>query len=88
MTDKKNEPGFPVDGGADEKIDYLANKISQARLVESDRKLSGEPVWRIEQGGTISISAAQIRPVRPQGCPLGFVKSLEARIRRLLLRFR
>lgn len=88
MTDKKIEPGYPVDGGADEKIDYLASKISQARLVESDRKLSGEPVWRIEKNGTISISAAQIRPERPQGCLLVFAKSLEARIRKLLSRFR
>ncbi|WP_433899391.1 hypothetical protein [Pseudomonas sp. PSE1(2024)] len=32
MTDKKNESGFPVSGGADEKLDYLANLVTPVDL--------------------------------------------------------
>lgn len=32
MADKKNEPNYPIDGGADEKLDYLANQVTAVDL--------------------------------------------------------
>lgn len=82
------EAGFPVSGGADEKLDYLASNISQTRLLESDRKGDGDPIWRLEKDGSISINAVRVHPALPQGGFRVFAKPLVARIHMLLSRFR
>lgn len=51
---------FPVDGGADEKLAYLANQIPQTNLVESGARLMG-PVWALCEDGSIRFIGAQVR---------------------------
>lgn len=88
MADQIGKSGYPEDGGADEKLDYLASNISQTNLFESDRKVGCDPVWRLGADGSLSINAARVRPAPPQGYFLGFVKPLVEQIRTLLLRLR
>lgn len=50
MTDRKNEPGFPVNGGADEKLDYLAKQVSSAQLERSCGVRSIDVSLKLETG--------------------------------------
>lgn len=50
MTDKKIETGYPVDGGADEKLDYLAKQVSSAQLESSSEVRSIEVCMKLETG--------------------------------------
>jgi len=50
MTDKKIEPGYPVDGGAGKKLDYLANQVSSTQLENSGEARSIEVRLKVEVG--------------------------------------
>ena len=50
MTDKKIEPGYPVNGGAEEKINYLAKQVSSTQLERSSAVRSIEVSLKVEPG--------------------------------------
>lgn len=84
MNNTNNDAGFPVDGGANEKLAYLTSKITPVGLIQSAAQENGEPVWRLDKNGRFSISGARVRPERRQGCFRVLAKSLAGRTRKLL----
>lgn len=61
MADKNVESGFPVDGGADEKIAYLANQIAPTELNSDALSGHGEPVWVLCADGSLRFANAVIK---------------------------
>ena len=88
MADKSVESGFPVDGGADEKLAYLTQQIAPGVMFSSNREIDGQPVWSLMNVGSFVLNGAQVRSVRLQGCFRALAKSLLAPIRTLLSRLR
>jgi hypothetical protein len=88
MADKIVESGFPVDGGADEKLAHITKQIALGAMFSSDREIDGQPVWSLMNDGSFVLNGAQIRSVRRQGCFRALAKSLLAPIRTLLSRLR
>lgn len=86
MADKNVESGFPVDGGADEKLAYLTKQISTAVMFSSDRKIDGKPVWSLMSDGSFALNGALVRSVPKPGCFRAGVKSLLVRLRTHLSR--
>jgi hypothetical protein len=84
MADKSVESGFPVDGGADEKLAYLTKQISKGAMLSSDREINGQPVWSLMSDGSFALNGAQVRSVQQRGCFRALSKSLSAPIRKLL----
>ncbi len=81
MADKKFESGFPVDGGADEKLAYLTQQIAPGVMFSSDREVDGKPVWSLMCDGSFELNGALVGSARPRGCFRARVKSLLARLR-------
>lgn len=88
MEAKSDESGFPVDGGADDKLAYLAKQIGPGAMFSSDREIDGQPVWSLMNDGSFVLNGAQVRSVRRQGCFRALAKLLLAPIRTLLSRLR
>lgn len=88
MADENVKPGFPVDGGADEKLAHLTKQIAPGAMFSSDREIDGQPVWSLMNDGSFVLNGAQVRSVRRQGCFRARAKSLLEPIRTLLSRLR
>lgn len=88
MADKSVESGFPVDGGADEKLAYLTQQIAPGVMFSSNREIDGHPVWSLMNDGRFVLNGAQVRSVRQQGCFRAVARSLSALLRKSLSRFR
>ena len=86
MADKNVESGFPVDGGADEKLAYLAEQIAPGVMFSSDREIAGRPVWSLMNDGSFALNGALVRSVPKPGCFRAGVKSLLVRLRTHLSR--
>ncbi|MDY7067592.1 hypothetical protein PsexTeo8_40740 [Pseudomonas extremaustralis] len=50
MTNKKIERAYPLEGGADEKLDYLAKQVSSAQLERSCGVRSIDVSLKLETG--------------------------------------
>lgn len=81
MADENVKPGFPVDGGADEKLAHLTKQITPAVMFSSDRKVDGKPVWSLMCDGSLELNGALVGSARPRGCFRARVKSLLVRLR-------
>lgn len=88
MTNKNDGAGYPVDGGADEKLAHLTKQISPAVMFSSDRKVDGKPAWSLMCDGSFEINGALVGSARQPRCFRARVKSLSARLRKSLSRFR
>lgn len=60
MANKNVESGFPVEGGADEKLAYLTKQISPVELKSDALSGNGEPVWVLCGDGSLRFANAVI----------------------------
>lgn len=60
MTDKRIEPGYPVVGGADEKLAHFESLISPSEIQSAAVLDKGNPVWILGADGGLHFAKAVI----------------------------